>query len=71
MKKLILIMSVGLSVVACSPEVKSVEYYSTNNEERQDVLRKCETTQGSSQDQNCLNAKQAQTKSTMNSMFGY
>ncbi|WP_282705061.1 EexN family lipoprotein [Wohlfahrtiimonas chitiniclastica] len=46
-----------LLVIACSAEVKPVEYYENNMEETKAVLKKCEVTQGSQNDQNCLNAK--------------
>lgn len=57
MKKLV--WFVPLLLIACSAEVKPVEYYENNMDETNAVLKKCEVTQGSKEDQNCINAKEA------------
>lgn len=69
MKKLLMIIPVVL-LVACSPEVKSVDYYFDNSEEAETVIKACEMKQGSKQDQNCINAKDAMYKKHMKSKTG-
>lgn len=59
MKKVLILSSLSLALIACSPEVKSIEYYENNIDEAKSVIKKCEVTQGSSQDQNCINADKA------------
>lgn len=60
----------SLGLIACSPEVKSIEYYKNNIDEANAVSEKCEITQGSKNDQNCINAKDALYNDYMKSKFG-
>lgn len=58
MKKIIL-LSAAIFLTACSEEVKPVDYYIENLDEAEAVISKCEVTQGSKDDQNCINAGSA------------
>lgn len=69
MKKIMVAVLSIFVITACS-EVKSVEWYKEHPDEMKSVLMKCELKQGSSQDQNCLNAKEAKGKSYMDKMLG-
>lgn len=69
MKKVFMICIATSFFVACSPEVKSVDYYKENENEANEVLKKCEVTQGSKNDQNCINAKNAINANYMDRMF--
>lgn len=72
MKKILVLPALVLGLIACSPEVKSVDHYMNNLEEAQEVIDKCEVTQGSVNDQNCINAKDAIYRDHMNKLFsGY
>ncbi len=57
-------------ITACSEEVKPVDYYLDNLDEAEAVKNKCEVTQGSKNDQNCINADKALYRSYMNKMIG-
>lgn len=70
MKKSIIFSLLSLGLIACSPEVKSVEYYENNIDEANTVSEKCEITQGSKNDQNCINAKDALYNDDMKSKIG-
>ncbi len=70
MKKALILSLLSLTMIACSPEVKSVEYYEANIDEANTVSKKCEVTQGSKNDQNCINAKDALYNDYMKSKVG-
>lgn len=70
MKKTIILPLLCFGLIACSAEVKSVEYYENNIDEANTVAEKCEATQGSKNDQNCINAKDALYNNYMKSKVG-
>ena len=68
MKKITLIIPFFL--IACSDPVQSVDYYLEQLDEAEKVKEKCEVTQGSKEDQNCINADKALYRDYMSSKFG-
>ena len=70
MKRILALPVLALGLIACSPEVKSVDHYYNNLDEAKAVHDKCEVTQGSKNDQNCINAKEAITKDRFKKMIG-
>lgn len=70
MKKVALMAFVGALVVGCSQEVKTVDFYVENADARKEMLKDCETRQGSHQDKNCMNASQAHQKAKLNQLLG-
>ena len=70
MKKLMLLVVAPLIIVACSEKVETIEFYEKNPEVGKTILEKCEVTQGSEQDQNCINAKKAKYNNYMRSQIG-
>lgn len=69
MKNLMIVSVIGLVLMGCTGEVKSVDYYMENESERSATLEKCATTQGSHQDKNCMNAAEAKMKAKAKSFF--
>lgn len=69
MKKLLILVAPVL-LVACSPEVKPVDYYLSNIDEAKQVVNDCEVKQLSKQDQNCINANDALYREDMSKKFG-
>lgn len=39
MKKVLILSSLSLALIACSPEVKSIEYYENNIDEAKSVIK--------------------------------
>ena len=70
MKKILVAVFSVFVITACSEEVKSIDYYMDNLEEAEAVKNKCEVTQGSKNDQNCINADKALYRDYMNKMTG-
>ena len=70
MKKIMIAVFSIFVITACSEEVKTVDWYLENKAEREARLKKCEVTQGSKQDQNCINAGRASYKEYMKKKLG-
>ena len=67
MTKLIYLLTLAL-LIGCTKEVKPVSYYLQNEAELKQVLQNCETTQGSTKDQNSINADIAQNQMRLKKM---
>ena len=70
MKKIMIAVFSIFVITACSEEVKPVDYYLDNLDEAEAVKKKCEVTQGSKNDQNCINADKALYRDYMKKMIG-
>lgn len=70
MKKILVAVFSVFVITACSEEIKTIDWYLENQAERENTLKKCEVTQGSKEDQNCINARKAQYKAYMNKKLG-